>query len=75
MLSIDGSIKVSEGSTIVLCLDDAVKALKIQQQWFTNVKENSQHNLPCWWLGSECSHLKAKKGCVLPLQASSFHTV
>jgi hypothetical protein len=39
MLSTAGSIKVSQGSTRMLCLDDEVKALKFHQQRFTNVKE------------------------------------
>jgi len=47
MLFIDGSIKVSEGSTIALCLDYDVQVLKRQQQQFINVNKYGQHNLRC----------------------------
>jgi len=47
MLFTGGSIKVSEGSTIVLCLDGDVQVLKCQQQQFIIVNEYGQHNLPC----------------------------
>jgi len=71
MLFTDGSIKVSDGTTIVLCLDDDVKVLKCQQQQLINVNEYGQHNLPCRWLGHECSYLLEKKGCIFPLQSSN----
>jgi hypothetical protein len=38
----DGSIKVSEVSTIVLCLDGNVKVLKCQQQQFSSVNDYGQ---------------------------------
>lgn len=76
MLFTDGSIKASEGSTIVLCLDDDVQVLKCQQQQqqFITVTEYGQHNLPCRWLGHECSYLMAKKWCIFPLQSSNSTT-
>jgi hypothetical protein len=43
MLFTDDSIKVSEGSTIVLCLDGNVKVLKCQQQQqFSSVNDYGQ---------------------------------
>jgi hypothetical protein len=36
MLSLDGGMKVSEGSTIVLCIDGDIRVLEQQHQKFTD---------------------------------------
>jgi hypothetical protein len=59
-----GGAQISEGSTVVLFVDSDGRVLEHRHQLFIGDEGNSQHNLPCRWLGHK--FVSSGRGQVFP---------